>query len=139
MFKKILVAVDGSQHGQKAARVAGEMARRYESELWIVVAYDVLPKYLGEPNLQEAITQRVNQSEEIYAGATQEIGEISPVVHKEILEGPAAEAILSVADARNVDLIIMGTRGLGGLTSVLLGSQSQKVVGQASCPVLLIR
>lgn len=139
MFKKILVAVDGSQHGQKAARVAGEMTRRYESELWIVVAYDVLPKYLGEPNLQEAITQRVNQSEEIYAGATQEIGEISQAVHKEILEGPAAEAILSVADACNVDLIIMGTRGLGGLTSVLLGSQSQKVVGQASCPVLLIR
>ena len=51
MFEKILVAVDGSEHGLKAAQAAGEMARQHKSELWVVVAYDVLPKYLGEPNL----------------------------------------------------------------------------------------
>ena len=139
MFEKILVAVDGSEHGQKAARAAGEMARLNMSELWVVVAYDPVPKYLGEPNLQDVINQRLSQSEAVYAGAVLEIGEIPRAIYKEILEGPAAEAILSVADARGVDLIIMGTRGLGGLTGVLLGSQSQKVVGEAACPVMLIR
>lgn len=59
--------------------------------------------------------------------------------YKGILECPAAEAILLVANMRGVDLIIMGTRGLGRLTSALMGSQSQKVVGEASCSVLLIR
>jgi nucleotide-binding universal stress UspA family protein len=139
MFEKILVAVDGSEHGQKAARAAGEMARLHAAELWIVVAYEPVPKYLGEPNLQEALTSRLKQSEKIYDGAIREIGEIPWGVKKEILEGPAAEAILAVANLRDVDLIIMGTRGLGRFTSALLGSQSQKVVGEASCPVLLIR
>ena len=139
MFKRILVAVDGSEHGLKAAQAAGEMARQHKSELWVVVAYDVLPKYLGEPNLQEAINQRLNHSEEIYAAAIQEIGKVPHPLNKEILEGPAAEAILSVARMRGVDLIIMGTRGLGRLTSALLGSQSNKVVGEASCPVMLVR
>ena len=139
MFDKILVAVDGSEHGLKAARAAGEMARQHKSELWVVVAYDVLPKYLGEPNLQEAINQRLSHSDEIYAAAVKEIGKVPHPLNKEILEGPAAEAILSVARMREVGLIIMGTRGLGRLTSALLGSQSYKVVGEATCPVMLVR
>jgi nucleotide-binding universal stress UspA family protein len=55
------------------------------------------------------------------------------------LRGFSAEAILIVAETRNVDLIIMGARGLGRLASLLVGSQSQKVVAHASCPVLLVR
>jgi nucleotide-binding universal stress UspA family protein len=102
------VAVDGSEHGKKAARAAGEMARQHYSDLWVVVAYDVLPKYFGEPNLQEALTHRLDQSEETYVKTIQEIGKNPYSVHKEILEGPAAEAILSVANMRGVDLIIIG-------------------------------
>lgn len=60
-------------------------------------------------------------------------------MHQEVLEGPPAEAILNVANVREIDLIVMGTRGLGRLAGALLGSQSQKVVAHASCPVLLAR
>jgi len=56
-----------------------------------------------------------------------------------VLEGPPAEAILNVAETREIDLIVMGTRGLGRFTGMLLGSQSQKVVSHASCPVTLVR
>ena len=139
MFKNILVAVDGSEHGQKAAQVGGEMARCMQADLWVVVAYDPLPAYLGQPNLQEAITERLESSEKILTNAEAEIGEIPGTVTSEALEGHPAEVILSVADTRSVDMIIMGTRGLSRLASIVVGSQSQKVIAHAKCPVVLVR
>ena len=56
-----------------------------------------------------------------------------------LLEGAPAEAILQAARAEKADLIVMGTRGLGALGSLFLGSQSQRVVAEAPCPVLLVR
>jgi len=139
MFKNIMVAVDGSEHGLKAARVAGEMARCMQADLWVVVAYDPVPAYLGLPNLENAISARILYSEDILSKAKAEIGETPGSIKAEALEGPPAEAILAVADTRGVDLIVMGTRGLGRLASVMVGSQSQKVTAHAKCPVLLVR
>jgi len=139
MFKNIMVGVDGSEHGLKAARVAGELARCMQADLRVVVAYDPLPAYLGQPYLQGAITARMKHSEEILSNAQAEIGSIPGTMKKEVLEGPPAEAILAVAEIRAVDLIVMGTRGLGRLASLVVGSQSQKVIAHARCPVLLVR
>ncbi len=56
-----------------------------------------------------------------------------------LLQGRPAEAILQAALGEKADLIVMGTRGLGAVGSLILGSQSQKVVAEAPCPVLLVR
>jgi nucleotide-binding universal stress UspA family protein len=139
MFKNILLAVDGSEHALNAARLAGEMARMAGANLWVVTSYDPIPVYLGEPNLSDIIAARTREAEETLNSAIVELGEIPAQLHREILEGPPAEAILNVAGVREIDLIVMGTRGLGRLAGALLGSQSQKVVAHAACPVLLAR
>lgn len=139
MYKSILVAVDGSEHGYKAARTAGDLARCMEADLRVVSVYDPVPGYLGEPNLQEALSNRLLFAEQVLAQAIKEIGAVPGELHTETLEGPVAEAILAVVDARGIDLVVMGTRGLGRLAGLLLGSQSQKVVHHAPCPVLLVR
>jgi len=139
MFKNILLGVDGSEHALRAAKVAGELARKLGSDVWVVACFDPVPAYLGEPNLQQAMNLRLQQAEEILNPALEEIGKIPGALRKEILEGPPAEAILHVAQARKSDLIIMGTRGRGQLAGLLLGSQSQKVITHALCPVMLIR
>ncbi len=139
MYKNILVALDGSDHALKAARVAGELAVCMQSDLWVVVAYDPLPSYLGEPILQGEIRKRLESAKEVLQIGLKEIGQIQGTLRTEILEGPPAEAILSVAEARGVELIVVGTRGLGRLPGLLVGSQSQKIVSHAHCPVLLVR
>lgn len=139
MFRNILLAVDGSEHALKAARAAGELARLSGGNLTAITAYEEVPGYLGEPNLQKVIQERMKRSKEVLEKAANEIGEIPGELKTEALEGPPAEAILRVAETRGIDLIVMGTRGLGQIVGLLLGSQSQKVVSLAPCPVLLVR
>jgi len=140
MFDKILLAVDGSDHALHATRKAAELARSMKSsEVRIVVAFDPIPLYLGEPNMQVVITNRKGEAEGILAAAEKELGEIPGEVHTEILEGVPASAIIEVAKINKSDVIVMGSRGLGVLAGLLLGSTSQKVVSHAPCPVLIVR
>lgn len=140
MFERILLAVDGSEHALHATRKAAELVRLMKPvEFRIVVAYDPIPLYLGEPNMQMVITNRKGEAEEILAAAIKEVGTIPCEIHTEILEGDPASAILEVANVRKSDVIVMGSRGLGRLAGLLLGSTSQKVVSHAPCPVLIVR
>jgi nucleotide-binding universal stress UspA family protein len=139
MFENILLAVDGSDHSLKAAKLAGNLARLSGGTLWAITVYEKVPSYLGEPNLSNVIAERTEKAEEILDEATKEIGEIPGNCESEILSGDPAETILQVVDIRNIDLIIMGTRGRGGIKSLLLGSQSHKIVSTAPCPVMLVR
>ena len=140
MFNHILLGVDGSEHALHAAETAADLARSMKSGiLRIVVAYDPVPSYLGEPNMQTAISARMKEAETILKKAKDAVGEIPGEIHTEILEGPPAEAIIDVAKTRKSDLIVMGSRGLGRLSGALIGSQSQKVVQHAPCPVLIVR
>lgn len=141
MFQNILLAFDGSESSCKAAHLVAKISRCSPAPLVvrIVTAYDPIPPYLGEPNLQQAIDERMKEAEAVVAQAIQAIGETPAEIHTEILEGPAADAILRVAETRGCDLIVMGSRGLGQIAGLLLGSQSQKVVNHAPCPVLIAR
>jgi len=140
MFDAILLAFDGSEHARRAAGVAADLARAVKSrQIRIVVAFDAIPSFLGEPNLSQAAAVRTTEAEATMVEAKRLIGSIPGEVHEEILEGPAAEAILHVAATRHSDVIVMGSRGLGRLEGALLGSNSQKVVSHAACPVLIVR
>ncbi len=140
MFERILLAVDGSDHALHAARKAAELARTMNSkELRVVVSYETIPLYFGEPNMQIAYVNRKGEAEEILKNAVDEVGEVSCAVVTEVMEGDAAEAIISAAETNKSELIVMGSRGLGRLAGLLLGSTSQKVVAHAPCPVLIVR
>ncbi len=139
MFKRILLAVDGSDHALRAAKVAADLARSMKSELRVVIAYEPIPWYLGEPNLQDAINARLKDAQNILQKAVAAAGDMPDEIHTELIEGDSAEAIIEVAKTRNSDVIVMGSRGLGRLAGLVLGSTSQKVVSHAPCPVLIVR
>ncbi len=139
MFQKILVAVDDSPAAQKAVNYAAQLAKLTNAQILIVHAYPKIPDYLGEPNLSQTIARYLEKAEELIEPVATQLQKAGLDVIPEILEGPPADAILRVADARNVDLIVMGARGLGSVASLLLGSVSQKVLAHATCPVMIVR
>lgn len=140
MFEKVLLAVDGSEHSLHAAKEAGDLARAMKSKiLRIVIAFDSIPPYLGEPNLQIAIDARMKQAQAILNKAQNAIGKIPGEVHTEFVEGSPAEAIINVAKTRESTVIVMGSRGMSSIAELVLGSTCHNVVNHASCPVLIVR
>ena len=140
MFERILLAVDGSEHSMRAAKEAGDLARAMKSDtLRIVVAFDGIPRYLGEPNREQAINSRLKEANQILQKAQEAVGKISGELPTELIEGSPAEAIINVAKIRGRSVIVMGSRGLSTIAELMLGSTSHKVVSHASCPVLIVR
>ena len=146
MFNHILVGVDGSEHSIKAAKMAGELARKISAEsLHLVACYDAALQYsmMTEFNsilpMQDLTSRLISIAEDNLKLAIEEIGDLPIQIETETSEGKPAESILMAARKYDIDLIVMGTRGLGQLAGLLLGSQSQKVVAHADCPVLLVR
>lgn len=140
MFHNILLAYDGSENSRRAAQIAGEMAREggEAATLWLVCVEDVLMGELGEPFLSEAIQRRTIAGNARMAEAEAILGKDIDA-RRELMFGQPAESILEVARVRGCDLIIIGSRGLGLLQGLLLGSQSHKVISHAACPVLIVK
>jgi nucleotide-binding universal stress UspA family protein len=76
---------------------------------------------------------------EIADRAKEELEDAGVDVETEVLQGPPAEAILRVSEGRQADLIVMGTRGRGDLTSLLVGSVSHRVLAHSGVPVMVVR
>ncbi len=141
MFKNILVPIDGSDHAMRALDVACDLAQKYGATLRLVHAYPPIltDAMLGGADIEPLIARRTEAGEAVLARARERIKGCALDITTELREAPDAEAILEEADAHHCDLIVMGTRGLGRLAGLLLGSVSQKVVQHAKCPVLLVR
>jgi nucleotide-binding universal stress UspA family protein len=139
MFKQIVVAIDGSEYGWQALEYAKYMAECEGASLWLVHAFPHTSDLRGYESFDRLISERKEAGQVVLDEAREKLGDTTLEVHEELLEGPPAEAILRVAETRNSDLIVMGTRGLGSLRGLLLGSVSSKVVHHAHCPVMLAR
>jgi nucleotide-binding universal stress UspA family protein len=140
MFKNILIAYDGSDHARKAANMAGSLARflGINSVVWIVTVMNPSPRELGEPFLSQYIEHHTTSGQNLIREATDIISH-DVEIRSELLFGNPADCILQVAETRGCDLIIAGTRGLGVLEEILLGSQAQKIINHAHCPVLIVK
>jgi len=139
MFGKILLAVDGSSDAQEAAEYARNLALRDGAQVIVVHAFEPVPAYIGEPQESRVAADHVNEGQRIAQQTAKGLQEAGLEVIVEVLEGPAARAILSVAEVRQPDLIVMGSRGHGDLTSLLLGSVSHRVLAHTQAPVMIVK
>ena len=151
MMRKILVAIDGSDHAGKALDLAVDLAKTYQAELTIlhVVAYEMMPDEMRKlasaehMHLEDAEAQFHYQRSAFGDQLTREAlarARTAGVKDVEALsaEGGPAERILDVAAARGVDAIVLGRRGRGHLAGLLMGSVSHKVSNLASCACITV-
>ena len=139
MFRKILLAVDGSSHSDLAVDYAGKLAAAFDATLLIVHAYAQTSDLLGYDDIEKRVAARKTAGQGVIDRARQRLADSSLTITEDLLEGPEAEAILAAATAQKVDLVVMGTRGLGAIKGMLFGSVSHKVAQHVHCPVMLIR
>jgi nucleotide-binding universal stress UspA family protein len=139
VFKKILLATDGSPDAEEALEYARDLALRDGAPVVVAHAFEPVPGYLGDPWEGRVMARHVAAGQEVGNSAAQKLQQAGVHVIVEVLEGPPADAILKVAEVRECDLIIMGSRGYGTLASLLLGSVSHRVLAHARIPVMIVR
>jgi nucleotide-binding universal stress UspA family protein len=137
VFERILVAVDGSPESDKTIGYALDLAKRYGSAVTIVHVreyerYEGSDVDLGPPVSADRLVEGVLAT--FREGGVDARGEV-----RRISSGKTPETIVQVAKDSGADLIVMGSRGMTELKSLLLGGVAAKVVHHATCPVLLVR
>ena len=138
-IKKILIAVDGSEHSMRAAEYAVNLAKLMDAEIILVHCHKHYPALLGEPYFQKAIDRINNDAQQLMEPYVELLNEKGVSHTDRILDGSPAEMISDAAKAEKIDMIVMGSRGLNDLEGLLLGSVTHRVLKTASCPVLVIR
>jgi len=141
---KILLATDGSAEADSAAQVAAELADKTASELHVVYV-EVIP-YFAQYSAGTVVTDR-----ELYEQAEEEARQTlrkltwqvklagGAVAEDHLRLGAPDEEIVGLAAAIGAGLIVMGSRGRGGMRRALMGSVSDSVVRCAHCPVVVVR
>ena len=139
MYASVIVAMDGSEQSLLALDHARAIAECFRSKLILVHAFPHTSDLRDSIEYNHLVELRIKRGEEIIEMARKQLVRTSIEVDVELLEGPAPEAILSVATTRNADLIIMGSRGMGSIKGMVFGSVSTKVSHYAPCPVMVVR
>ena len=145
MFKRILVPVDGSENSVKALQMGVELQKNTGAELMTLTVFrhhSLLEASMSmvRPDDPESIDDVMREHAKEIADAAKkasvEIGAESPRAF--VKSGQPARTIVKFGKEREVDLIVLGSRGLGDLEGYLLGSVSHKVTSLANCPVMVV-
>ena len=141
MDELIVVGVDGSETARLATRWAAREAKQRGATLRLVTAWS-LPSgtYYGPaPASDEMVKDLVKAAEDTVALAAQEVRDEAGLIDVEtsIEEGQATQVLMDAA--KSADLVVVGSRGLGGFRELLLGSVSQQLAHYAACPVVIVR
>jgi nucleotide-binding universal stress UspA family protein len=138
----IVVGVDGSPGSKEALRFAVEEARLHKAKLKAVAAWTltVVAAPIGlMPPIDEALIPdlEAHAREVLDRTIAEVVGDGTEVeIEKVVLEGSSAHVLVDTA--QGADLLVVGTRGHGGFTGLLLGSVSQQVTHHAPCPVIVV-
>jgi nucleotide-binding universal stress UspA family protein len=140
MFKKILLAYDGSEGAEKALEAGINLAKTHQAELWAMTVQERLPRYGGTidevQEEKEVADERYGKILEQARARAQEKGleikTLRPFGHP-------AQTIIEVAKEGKFDLILVGHSGLSGVWAKFLGTTAEKVSRHAPCSVLIVR
>ena len=141
---KMLLATDGSEEAEQAARAAIELAEGTGSELHVLYV-EPLPDFMkngdGTPGYDRELYEMIEEkAQETLRKLTWRVKVAGGTVDEAHLRmGGVAEEIVGLADELNAGLVVVGSRGLGRIRRALAGSVSESVFRHAHCPVMVVR
>ena len=144
MSGRVIVGVDGSETARKAVRWAAREAKLRGMKLelvsaWEIPTYSYVSRY-GFPAISEEMMKSLTaRAEGHLAEALDEARAEAREVQIETIAAEGQPAKVLVEVAKGADLLVVGSRGLGGFRELLLGSVSQQCAQHATCPVVIVR
>ena len=141
-MKKILVAIDGSDNSKKALVKAKEIAMLKNSDVFILTVVENLkgnPYTVSQDYSNEATKDNIEYCEDILREALEVFKDYPGNVEANYKIGDVADKIIEVAENKEIDLIVMGRRGLGTFSRAFLGSISNKILNNVSTSVLIVK
>ncbi len=138
---RILLATDGSSHAELAAIKAVELAKSTGARLHVVAVGRTFPAAVYDVYTEawrEDLRREAQEVLDAQAKKIEEAGGTVAIAHLKMNER-RDEAIVHLAEEIDADLIVIGSRGFGGLKRALLGNVADSVVRHAHCPVLVVR
>jgi nucleotide-binding universal stress UspA family protein len=139
MFKKILIAYDGSDTSKRALEVAINLAQKYNAYFEILSVIEELPKYaatVGE--VKEVQLEAQKHFHELQQEAIAKAAETGVVLVDKVMPGHEVDAIVSYAESHQFDLLIVGRHGHSAIRKKHPGSTSSHIVTHATCTVLVV-
>lgn len=140
-YQHLLVAYDGSNLSKKALKHAVELAQAFGSKLTVAHAFATPMLNSGDMLITapaEWAQEYADYAFKVLDGA-KELVPAGVAADFKSLEGYAAQSVLDYAEEEGVDLIVMGSRGLGPIREFVLGSVSHNIVQHAKIPVLVVK
>lgn len=155
MFKKILVPLDGSEHSLRALEIAIQIAKKFKAKITLIHVYSVgvrsvvMPEpttltSIGVPVMAPTDVSKVAEATRkagatILADGEERVKAEGVEVETILREGHVVQEIVKIVREGSFDLIVMGARGVSRIREIILGSVSDGVVHNASCPVLVVK
>ena len=143
--RSILLATDGSDEAELAAQAAVELSKVTGSEVHVIYTLPTPAQLLGPHHYSEEIRESLiggaeRDAEKFLKEQAERLeSDGAKVAETHLRSGDPAKEILRAAEALDVGMIVVGSRGLGAISRALLGSVSDSVVRHAHCPVLVVR
>ncbi|MGO9197831.1 MAG: universal stress protein [Acidimicrobiales bacterium] len=138
MFKSVLVATDGSETASEAVRVATELAKAFGATLHVVnVSPSGEPGPVGTSEMTMALIADIDRRTATAESIASQVREQGVAVEMHVVAGSVAERVVAIAEEQQIELIVVGNKGMRGLKRVL-GSVPNDVAHTASCAVLIV-
>jgi len=146
MIKRILIGIDGSEPSARALQYAADLAAGLKAELTVAhvvppmrYPLESYPASMIDTSVVDALEQQAKQGgEALVRSALDQARTAGANARSEVLFGPAALTLAQAAEAGSYDLVVVGSRGHGGLKRAFVGSTSDRLVHVCHRPVLVV-
>jgi nucleotide-binding universal stress UspA family protein len=141
VFRKILLAFDGSEASHRAGVLAVELAHRFGAELLVVTVIEGLAR--AAHGTMNSVDEMVEERTEHFTLAQQAVVSLANQknlrVSRQVVPGHAVETVLQIAEKEKADAIVVGSHGHSSFLRRIMGSTGSQIVHHAKCTVIVVR